>query len=287
MPSSDAGRFQRRLVEWQARRGTRHVVVGVTIVSVLASVIITYPAMILGYGSVQATGVVGMVLPIAVPAIVAPVATQQIVKLLREANVLVTELVATRQQLHDEIARRAVIQGELESLSRHDPLTGVLNRRGFYDAMDRDPELGRTPFTVTVADVDDFKSVNDAHGHAAGDDVLVEVANRLSGLGDEPIVARLGGDEFVVVRPDDLAERELRDADSRVVTIEVDGVRVDVSFSVGSAVHEASGAIDRTILRADRTMYAAKKNGRRQATSPARGRIRTAGETPEVVSTRP
>ncbi len=284
MPFLDSARLQRRLVEWQARRGTRHVVVGITLVSVLASALIAYPVMILSYGSVQETGFVGMVLPVLIPAIVAPISTHQIVNILRETNALVMELTATRQQLSDEIERRQVIQDELESLSSHDPLTGVLNRRGFYEAVGRDTELGRSAFTVTVADIDDFKAVNDAHGHAAGDAVLVEVANRLAGLGDDPIVARLGGDEFVVVRRDDLAERELRNPESRSVTVDVDGVRIDVSFSVGSARHDPNGAIDRTLLRADRTMYDAKER-RRPTTSPA-GRNRATDETPEVASTR-
>ncbi|MEP1123061.1 MAG: hypothetical protein ABJH68_04125 [Ilumatobacter sp.] len=67
----DSARTQRRLVEWQARRGTVHVVVGVSVVSVVISVIIAYPLLILGYGTFAAVGTVGMLLPVVVPAAVA------------------------------------------------------------------------------------------------------------------------------------------------------------------------------------------------------------------------
>ena len=255
-------------------------VVGVTLLAILISALITYPAMILTYGSVQATGIVGAVLPIVVPAIVAPISTHRIVTILRETNRLVLELTATRQQLSAEIERRSIIQAELEALSRHDPLTGVLNRRGFYEAVERYADSGQRAFTVTVIDVDDFKAVNDAHGHAAGDAVLIEVANRLAGLGDDPVVARLGGDEFVVVRRDAVAEQELRDPASRAITVDANGVPIDVTFSMGSALHE-HGAIDRTVLRADREMYAAK-DARRRVSSPARKHDRTTDGTAGV-----
>jgi predicted signal transduction protein with EAL and GGDEF domain len=97
------------------------------------------------------------------------------------------------------ILELAISRDAYERMSRTDPLTGLLNRRAFTDAI----AALRAPYVIAVIDIDRFKSINDTHGHSAGDKVLVEVADELRGaFGDEVVLARLGGEEFGVVMPD-------------------------------------------------------------------------------------
>ncbi len=110
----------------------------------------------------------------------------------------------------------AISRDMFERLSRIDPLTGLLNRRAFSEAI-----AGfDTPYALAVIDIDRFKSINDSHGHAVGDQVLVDVAAEfLSTFGNEAIVARIGGEEFGVAMPDvagDLAIAAVGRAQSRL-----------------------------------------------------------------------
>jgi diguanylate cyclase (GGDEF)-like protein len=93
-------------------------------------------------------------------------------------------------------------RNDLARLSRTDALTGVLNRRGFEDRLDAEIAENRGPVTLVLIDLDDFKSVNDTHGHAAGDELLRWVAQTTAGVVRHiDAVARLGGDEFAVLLP--------------------------------------------------------------------------------------
>jgi diguanylate cyclase (GGDEF)-like protein len=104
--------------------------------------------------------------------------------------------------LEDKVAQRT---RELEMLSRHDALTGLLNRRAFADSLRQELARARrtsTPIAVLYIDIDDFKAVNDTRGHQKGDEVLVMVAELLRQTSREnDILARLGGDEFCAVLP--------------------------------------------------------------------------------------
>jgi diguanylate cyclase (GGDEF)-like protein len=105
--------------------------------------------------------------------------------------------------LHDELARR---NAELEQLARTDVLTGLANRRHADDVLRATIASARRhdrALSAVLVDIDKFKAVNDAHGHAAGDAVLREVALRLAaGLRDEDVAARWGGEEFLLLLPD-------------------------------------------------------------------------------------
>src|SRR5258706_7693077 len=100
-------------------------------------------------------------------------------------------------------AEAALLLGELQAerhAARHDPLTGLPNRRTFYQrgrAIVADP--AQRPLSVALLDLDDFKRVNDEFGHAAGDEVLVIAARRLADYAGGNLVARLGGDEFAAL----------------------------------------------------------------------------------------
>jgi diguanylate cyclase (GGDEF)-like protein/PAS domain S-box-containing protein len=171
-----------------------------------------------------------------------------------------------------DVTERRELERDLEQRAFTDGLTGLANRALFRDRLDhavaRDARGGR-PFTVLLADLDGFKTVNDSLGHDSGDAVLVEVAARLSACrraGDT--VARLGGDEFAFLL-EDLADASVaEDFASRVLDLmhqpfAVAGRELRVGLSIGIAYHREAGETAQDLLRnADVAMYSAKNQGR-------------------------
>jgi diguanylate cyclase (GGDEF)-like protein len=163
----------------------------------------------------------------------------------------------------------------LRNAALHDHLTGLPNRVLLADRLEQAGlRAARRPghrFAVLLLDLDGFKAVNDSLGHPAGDQLLVEVARRLTGLlRKSDTVARLGGDEFVVLL-DGIAEpgHELAVCDSiRAAVTEpfrLDGHQVEVGLSIGVAVSSAGSADPDHLLReADAAMYRAKSASRRR-----------------------
>ncbi|MCW2608249.1 MAG: sensor-containing diguanylate cyclase/phosphodiesterase [Frankiales bacterium] len=164
--------------------------------------------------------------------------------------------VTERRELEDQLRRRAAV----------DALTGLANRATLQEALERALSLG--PQTgLLLVDLDDFKSVNDTHGHAVGDAVLVEVARRLrTAVREGDLVARLGGDEFALLLEDvDVVAAE--QAAARVAAVlarpaEVGGVLLPLGGSVGLALHHAGEAGDTLRCRADSALYASKRSGK-------------------------
>jgi len=162
-------------------------------------------------------------------------------------------------------------EAELRRLAFHDPLTGLANRALFYDRLTHALELharDRRPVSVIFLDLDDFKLVNDRLGHAAGDELLIRVAERLSmTLRRGDTVARLGGDEFALLLEDGAVGANVADAVSAALrtAFVVTGSSVQVAASIG-LVHlpaEASSATaDVLLVKADTAMYAAKRAGK-------------------------
>ena len=167
-------------------------------------------------------------------------------------------------------------QRRADELARYDPLTGLANRRVFLDDLRTaiaGMSDGAAPFAVFVLDLDRFKPVNDVHGHAAGDQVLCEVAERLRlCVGANGLVARLGGDEFgALVRPagpaGEITDGLIRLAD-RILSavaepILVDGKAFEVGISIGVSVCPLdSDDPEALIQNADLAMYRAKRDGR-------------------------
>lgn len=165
---------------------------------------------------------------------------------------------------------------QLKELGERDPLTGLANRRYLETAMrqlEADVEVGGTVYLV---DVDHFKRINDSHGHAAGDDVLVEVSRRLrASLRDHDLIARWGGEEFLIVvqsleqgQVDTVAQRMLDALADEPVTI---GPRdLQVTASIGYADFALSPdrpgiSWEKAIEVADAAMYLAKQHGRSRA----------------------
>jgi diguanylate cyclase (GGDEF)-like protein len=171
--------------------------------------------------------------------------------------------------LEQSLAELARLRDQLGYQATHDPLTGLANRVLFGDAVEERLSRGETP-TVLFLDLDDFKMVNDSQGHAAGDRLLVAVADRIRGvLTAADVASRLGGDEFGIllsgpVDRDRAAHVARRIVDVLQLPFSVRGQDVAIGASVGIAFGN-SGARAGDLLRdADVAMYAAKAAGKRQ-----------------------
>jgi diguanylate cyclase (GGDEF)-like protein len=158
-------------------------------------------------------------------------------------------------------------------LALTDPLTGLGNHRAFHDSLRRELERSHEtglPLTLCLLDVDDFKRVNDRHGHPAGDRVLIGVARRLRQGGE---TFRLGGDEFAILLPGQDEESGLETATTisrRISELRPD-VQSSVSVSVGVATCPTQSAEQEELIRlADEALYRAKAFGKnRVAAAPA------------------
>jgi diguanylate cyclase (GGDEF)-like protein len=164
----------------------------------------------------------------------------------------------------------------LKTLSQHDPLTGLLNRRGFEELAQR--ELRRAarykrPVAFALVDIDRFKEVNDRFGHARGDRVLGIVGAELTRLRGSDVAVRLGGDEFGLLMPetDEAAALNVLDRLKHRVEECTRAEGLPITISVGAAASEpASAPLSSLMAEADRRMYLDKSASRRLA---ARSRI--------------
>lgn len=159
----------------------------------------------------------------------------------------------------------------LRELASHDPLTGIYNRRQFFQLAHR--ELGRTnrersAMSLLILDLDHFKQVNDRFGHVAGDQLLINTARVLSeGLREFDIIARYGGEEFVILLPNtdlnqarDIAERLRGQVEQAVLPFGQELLRVTVSIGITSYHYQEEPR--ELLARADHALYAAKSAGR-------------------------
>ena len=174
-----------------------------------------------------------------------------------------------------DISQNRAFQERLAHEAQHDALTGLPNRRRMQDV------LGSTLRTDAVAvlfvDLDGFKPVNDAHGHEAGDELLRQVAQRLSAcVRDQDVLSRVGGDEFVVLMPGVLTTDDAEAMGARIrhaiaQPFLIDGSEVLIGASVGLHVGTSDDDPDEVLRAADHAMYTVKKSGggrRHRATSP-------------------
>lgn len=155
------------------------------------------------------------------------------------------------------------------NLARTDHLTGVQNGRAFYDLLEL--EMSRAlryerPFTLAYLDVDEFKRVNDEHGHTEGDRVLQLIADTIrANIRSMDAIARLGGDEFALLLPETgpgAAEIALRKIQHRLMEVARDDAP-GISFSIGAVICVGPpDTADRLIQMADSLMYAVKREGK-------------------------
>jgi diguanylate cyclase (GGDEF)-like protein/PAS domain S-box-containing protein len=159
---------------------------------------------------------------------------------------------------------------ELRFLAHHDPLTGLANRALFNDRLDtalRTARRHNSTLALLFLDIDDFKGINDVHGHAAGDRVLSTIARRLEGcVRETDTVARMGGDEFTVLLTDIQSEGAVSETVARILAVMAEPLDAESgavkmpSCSIGIACYPADGEDADTLLsQADDDMYRIKR----------------------------
>ncbi|MCP4721444.1 MAG: GGDEF domain-containing protein [Desulfobacteraceae bacterium] len=165
---------------------------------------------------------------------------------------------------------------DLEKISQKDGLTSLYNRRYFDTAFALEWKRGRrnqTGIAMMICDIDDFKQVNDAFGHLAGDEYLKLTARILDQVfqRESDIVARYGGDEFVALMPEAslenmaaLSEKVRKKMAETPLKFESHTIHTSVSLGVAAITPQRSGEKELLIARADAALYTAKKNGRNQ-----------------------
>lgn len=163
-----------------------------------------------------------------------------------------------------ELERAIAQRDEYDRHANSDPLTTVLNRRGFLvraaELLARDHP--GDPWSVLVIDVDRFKEINDGHGHDAGDAVLQAIASRLEGVFVGGVVARWGGDEFVVLDRAPPANVSTGVVERLTRPVSHDGRQIPIGVSIGIATDDGGRDIERMIRLADSAMYHGRERGR-------------------------
>lgn len=197
---------------------------------------------------------------------VPPASIREVEALRTDFNALIAELADWRQHMRRE-------NETLSHRASHDALTGLPNRAFFERKaaeMIAEAHAGEASFVLLYADGNQFKQINDSHGHAAGDRVLVEVAARIRAcLRARDVAVRLGGDEFAILLAapsgSDAAERVAGEIAARMAEpIQLTrGKTVTMSLSIGAAIYPADGRdLAALVHRADTAMYAAKDSRR-------------------------
>ena len=203
--------------------------------------------------------------------VVHQVATRTFMEALRfqsRSEALLVHLGDERRALGAVNAQLSASNEMLAQLASNDPLTGLLNRRGTFDAIDRMLEDASRPVGLLFCDLDRFKSVNDALGHRGGDQFLKVLADRIArSLAPGAVAGRIGGDEFVVALPGcDAAASSVIAARLLAVLaqpVHAEGRDLPSSVSIGVAEFPAHGCTANDLLRnANTALYRAKRSGR-------------------------
>jgi diguanylate cyclase (GGDEF)-like protein/PAS domain S-box-containing protein len=166
-----------------------------------------------------------------------------------------------------DVSDRILAEAEANRLARHDMLTGLPNRMCFYKSLDEALKVNNgKDIAVFCLDLDGFKPVNDTFGHAAGDEILKMVAERLRGAARGHMVARLGGDEFAILMVggvEDIADVAKGCIAAFKSSFRIEGATVDIGISIGVSSAPENGQDGEALVQeADRALYRAKANGR-------------------------
>ena len=178
------------------------------------------------------------------------------------------QLLTEIDELRSEVSRLKAHLNEAEDLADHDVLTPLLNRRAFMRELQRNIAFAQrydTPASLVYFDIDGFKAVNDRFGHAAGDEALRAVANRLlSQVRESDVVGRIGGDEFAVV----LVQADIETAKAKAKQL-ADAVQAEpiqtgdwmtpLKITYGVRQLDPDRTAEETLAEADTAMYAAKR----------------------------
>ncbi|TCK08730.1 GGDEF domain-containing protein [Marinobacterium mangrovicola] len=194
---------------------------------------------------------------------------QHLIDLKEERKALLTRI--DEMEMKTEYFRKSAEDAHMKSMT--DPLTGLPNRLAYERELEKEMERFKrydTPFSLCVADLDYFKTINDKYGHLAGDKVLRLIARVLrSNLRGVDFVARIGGEEFVIILPSTDGESARQAAENIRQAVEqspfnFQGSPVQVSISLGIAQVQPDDDIETLFGRADSNVYMAKREGRNQ-----------------------
>jgi diguanylate cyclase (GGDEF)-like protein/PAS domain S-box-containing protein len=175
--------------------------------------------------------------------------------------------------LHD-ITERVELLKHVQELATLDPLTNLFNRRYFTELANKEIERARryrAPLSLIIVDIDFFKPVNDQHGHAVGDQVLLEFSDLVrSSLRSTDIVARYGGEEFLFLLPETKPEEASRIANRLCkqlaeTPLETGAGPISITMSAGVAGNQGGLSLEEMLDRADKALYVAKETGRNRA----------------------
>lgn len=212
--------------------------------------------------------------------------TEVIDEVMRETRTVQESTRRSRQELDElrsrvnhangEITRLQIELEQTSELIRHDPLTGVLNRKGLDEALARETALAQrrgSALCIGLLDVDNFKLINDQHGHQTGDEALQHLAEVVrENVRPQDSVARYGGEEFVILLPD----TQLDSAVSTLVRLQraltkrfflARQQKLLITFSAGVVQMRPEETPESAIDRADKAMYIAKRSGKNRVIS--------------------
>ncbi len=187
--------------------------------------------------------------------------------------------------LYSRLRLGRITARELSRTARTDPVTGFPNRRLIVERIEQEihrAERSGHPFSLIMADIDRFKTINDQHGHGVGDAVLVEIAKRLSGqLRNQDTLARWGGEEFLILLPDTriggaLAAAEKLRASASAEPLLIQGTPISLSITFGLTEHAVGMSLDDCVRAADQAMYEGKRAGRDRVVAHTQPRPATA-----------
>jgi diguanylate cyclase (GGDEF)-like protein len=182
-------------------------------------------------------------------------------------------LTEVNERLLHEVVERARAEEQLAQAARSDPLTNLMNRRAMLEHLEYQTARFRrsgTPFAILLGDLDRFKSINDNFGHDAGDEALIQTAQRLaSSIRAQDLAARWGGEEFLILLPDTDLEggcvvAEAVRASVAAQRVELADRSLALTLSLGVAVYGPGQTVNQCIKAADTALYRAKLAGRNQ-----------------------
>ncbi|ADD67579.1 ammonium transporter [Denitrovibrio acetiphilus DSM 12809] len=188
-----------------------------------------------------------------------------------EAGHIATFYNSVLEKFHIESMRRQTAMDELYKLANYDSLTSLINRRYFYDITEKAiyrTKRNRKKLALLFLDLDGFKRVNDTLGHEAGDELLVQVAERgLETIRESDVFGRVGGDEFCIVVENVESERDMANLARKIIkkisaTYSLKAAKANIGVSIGIAVYDGFTGQDMTpdelVKRADKAMYTIK-----------------------------
>jgi diguanylate cyclase (GGDEF)-like protein/PAS domain S-box-containing protein len=194
-----------------------------------------------------------------------------------ERRIAEEALLRSTDELQQQLRLVSEMKDQLQDLALHDSLTGLHNR--YYLTEILEIEMARakrekSPVSFILLDLDNFKRINDTFGHLVGDQFLVALSEKISAVARESdIVCRFGGEEFLLVMTGanlDVALSRAEELRKSVedISIDIDGIRVGITISIGVSEYPAHGEdSEDTIEKADKALYVSKQNGRNRVTS--------------------